>query len=74
MVFELCDWQYPSTILGEWDHDDEIALEELRTKAVCKEADPAQHPATFQNLVNDAEKRVTTQQQIKQELTHHQRQ
>jgi len=26
MVFGLCDWQHPSTILGEWDKDDAIAL------------------------------------------------
>ena len=36
MVFALCDWQDPSTILDEWDQDDDRALleqkrEKLRT-------------------------------------------
>jgi len=31
MVFNLCDWQFPSTILDEWDREDNAALEVLRT-------------------------------------------
>lgn len=32
IVFELLNWQSPSTILGEWDDDDNAALEELRAE------------------------------------------
>lgn len=30
MVFNLCHWQFPSTVVGEWDQDDERALQELK--------------------------------------------
>lgn len=31
IVFSLCDWQHPSTVLGEWDEDDELALQDLKS-------------------------------------------
>ena len=33
-IFSLCDWQSPSTVLDEWDKDDDIALLELREEAL----------------------------------------
>lgn len=56
MVFELCDWQYPSAILAEWDHDDDLALESKREEA--KKADCA---SSFQNLVDNAKARISDQ-------------
>lgn len=34
MVFELCTWQHPCTILAEWDRDDDIALREIKLKRI----------------------------------------
>lgn len=33
IVFGLCDWQYPSTILAAWDEEDEAALRKLKEAA-----------------------------------------
>lgn len=41
MVFDLLDWQSPSTVLGEWDEDDDSALSSMRAAGeagrICKE-------------------------------------
>ena len=73
MVFELCDWQYPSTILGEWDQDDELALEELRAKSMCESSVPSQHRIAFQDLMQDAESRASEQEQTRENTPQHQR-
>lgn len=73
MVFELCDWQFPSTILGEWDHADELALEELRAKSTCEPAVLSQQRIGFQGLMRDAKSRVTEQVQIRENASKHQR-
>lgn len=35
VVFGLLSWQSPSAVLGEWDEDDDKALEELREDRRC---------------------------------------
>jgi hypothetical protein len=30
IIFDLCEWEFPSTILDQWDEEDDEALEELR--------------------------------------------
>lgn len=41
MIFDLLEWQSPSTVLGEWDEDDDIALTSMRVTEeagrICKE-------------------------------------
>jgi len=48
MVFALCDWQDPSTILDEWDWDDDIALLTLKKEKL----------ATLQKEIATLEKRL----------------
>lgn len=59
MVFELCDWQHPSTVLGEWDHDDDVALEELRDKQRHTVSQPA-----FTDVLNSAIDCASSQQNL----------
>lgn len=32
LVFDLCEWEHPNTVLVRWDEDDDRALAELRAK------------------------------------------
>jgi len=36
MIFSLCSWQHPSTVLGEWDSDDDFALLEAHREEAAK--------------------------------------
>lgn len=36
MVFYLCGWEHPSTVLDQWDHDDDLALAEIKERKVRK--------------------------------------
>lgn len=36
IVFNLCNWEHPSTVLDQWDHDDDLALARIKEEKVAK--------------------------------------
>lgn len=36
IVFALCEWEHPSTVLDQWDHDDDLALARIKEEKVQK--------------------------------------
>lgn len=57
-VFHRCDWQHPSTILAEWDHEDDLALESIRSE----QTQPKRRPLTDQlNAAKDRAEHQTAQ-------------
>lgn len=49
IVFELCSWQHPSTVLGEWDRDDDIALRDKKLEKIQEldaKIEPEEMPTT----------------------------
>ena len=61
MVFDRCDWQHPSTVLAEWDHEDDLALEEKRNGL--------SHQESLNDRLNAARDRVGNQPVLQNDVT-----
>ncbi len=66
IVFDRCEWQFPSTILdNEWDISDDQWVEELRRRQ------STQSRPAFADLLNSAKDRANTQQDTPQDIPPH---
>lgn len=73
IVFDLCEWEHPSTVLDQWDSDDDLALLEVKERKLQqlqKEIDglrtelaregllPQEKPSLLQQISSAEEKKA----------------
>ena len=63
MIFSLCDWQHPSTLISEWGPENDTALEEKRAELMEQDS---VRPA-FRDLLDDANQRAGSKETIQNE-------
>lgn len=86
IVFDLCDWQHPCAVLGEWDQDDQLALiavkekriqaleseiSELRKSFDLSEFEQPTNKPTLSERISAAEERRTSGVQINEPVLQH---